>query len=69
MPRALCPRVTSLTALPAVVARPGEDPVGPDAKAAGLATGVVLEADLRVVDVAQLVARIEGDEEVAVPER
>ena len=56
-------------ALPAIVAGPRELAVGPDAEAARLAASVVLEADLGVIDVAELVSRVECDEEVAVPER
>jgi hypothetical protein len=57
-------------ALPAlVVTGPREPAVSPDAEAARLAAGVILEADLGVVDVAELIAAIEGDEEIAVPER
>jgi len=35
----------------------------------GLADVVIFPGDVRVIDVAQLVARIEGDEEIAVAER
>src|SRR5207247_5833487 len=54
--------------LPAAIADPHERPVGPDSEAARLAGGVVLLTDVGVVEVAQLIVGVEGDEEVAVPE-
>src|SRR5204862_6290084 len=56
-------------ALPTLVRHPRELPVRPDAEAARVTGGVVLETDVRVVDVAQRVRAVERDEEVAVAER
>src|SRR5439155_24354571 len=56
-------------AVPSVVAAPGELAVDPYPETRRLANGVVLEADVRIEDVAQLVARVERHEEVAVAER
>jgi hypothetical protein len=55
--------------LPAVVSDPAELSVDPDAESARSADGVVLLSDVGVVDVAQLIARVERDEEIAVAER
>src|SRR5205823_12203060 len=55
--------------VPAIVARPRELPIHPDAEARGLAHRVIFLTDIGVVDVTQLVARIKRDEEVAVAER
>src|SRR5206468_5915194 len=56
-------------AFPVVAADPAELAVDPDAEPARRADGVVLLSDVRVIDVAELVARVERDEEVAVAER
>src|SRR5204863_764618 len=53
-------------ALPTLVRHPRELPVRPDAESARVTGGVVLETDVRVVDVAQRVRAVERDEEVAV---
>src|SRR4051812_15917194 len=55
--------------LPALLVDPRELPVDPDAEATGVAGRVVLETDVRVVDVPQRVGAVERDEEVAVAER
>ena len=53
-------------ALPPIVRDPREGTVRPDSEAARVADGVVLETNVWVVDVAEGVGRVEGDEEVAV---
>ena len=55
--------------LPVVAADPAEPAVGPDTEAARRADGVVLLPDMRVVDVAELIAPVEGDEEIAIAQR
>jgi hypothetical protein len=52
--------------VPPVGRDPREAAVDPHAEAAREAAGVVLLADVRVVDVADLVLRVEVDEEAAV---
>src|SRR5437867_3101710 len=60
--------VRDVTILP-VVAGPGEGAVDPEPEPRRIPDRVVLLTDVRVVDVAQLVARIEGDEVITVAER
>ena len=55
--------------VPAIISRPRELPVHPDAEPRRLADRVIFLTDVGVVDVAQLVARIKRDEEIAVAER
>src|SRR5207302_10073599 len=55
--------------LPAIVAAPRELAVDPDPESGWVTDGVVLEADVGIENVAELVTSVEGDEEVAVPER
>src|SRR5207247_7782232 len=55
--------------LPAIVASPCEQPIDPDPETGRLADGVVLQANVRVEDVAELVTRVERDKEVAVSKR
>ena len=55
--------------IPSIVAGPGERSVDPEPEPRRIAHRVVLLTHVRVIDVAQLVARIEGDEVVAVAER
>ncbi len=52
-----------------VRAQPGEPAVHPHPEAGGMADRLVLLADVRVVDVADAVVAVEGDEELAVAER
>ncbi len=56
-------------ALPVVAADPAELAVDPDAETAGRADRVVLLSNVRVIDVAQLIAGVERDEEVAIAKR
>ena len=55
--------------VPPVVACPGERAIRPDPKARRIAHGVVLHPHVRIKDVSQLIARVEGDEEIPVAER
>src|SRR5204862_7844139 len=48
------------------VGEPGEVAVEPDAEAEGVTCGLILLADVREVDVAELVAIVEVDEQVSV---
>src|SRR5205823_1709335 len=62
-------RQVNEVARPAGIIEPGKPAIDPNAEPAGSTAGVILLADPRVIDVAQLVIAIEVDQQAPVPDR